>query len=392
MAKYLFVNPTLNPPGGAQGVACWMLQALADCGDVTVLTWSPPNYAQSDRYYGTDLRNANITTLNAAPLLRPLLERLRIPHYLIQHPLLARAARALRAKYPLCFSACNDVDFGSPPAVQYIHFPNTPEPPEKEQLRLPCPWPSNPVASLLWPFYLRLVVRLRKRDLDVVRSNITIANSHWTADVYRGLYGTAVNEVIYPPPLGEPRLATAPRHRGFLSIGRVDRTKNWPELVEIVARLRELGHEVTLTLVGSQEDAALLQEIKQLVAMHSGWLRLILEPSREEVDELIASHEFGIHGMVDEHYGMAVAELVLGGCLTFVHDSGGQVEIVPQMEARYRDRDHAVELLHRVLSDTNLCEQLKAAQAQRRDTLSREQFLCRFKALLKTLDEKGAAV
>src|SRR5262249_61339177 len=55
MARILFVQPSMQPPGGGNGVAAWMLQALADRHRVTVLTckrWEPEAI---DAVFGTRL-------------------------------------------------------------------------------------------------------------------------------------------------------------------------------------------------------------------------------------------------------------------------------------------------------------------------------------------------
>ena len=42
----------------------------------------------------------------------------------------------------------------------------------------------------------------------------------------------------------------------------------------------------------------------------------------------MASHRYGIHGMREEHFGMAPAELARAGAIVWVPRGGGQMEIV----------------------------------------------------------------
>jgi len=44
MRRVLFVQDSFQPPGGAHLVAAWMLQALTDDFDVTVLAWRPQDW------------------------------------------------------------------------------------------------------------------------------------------------------------------------------------------------------------------------------------------------------------------------------------------------------------------------------------------------------------
>ena len=55
--------------------------------------------------------------------------------------------------------------------------------------------------------------------------------------------------------------------------------------------------------------------------------------------------------MKNEHFGIAVAEMMQAGCITFIHDSGGQTEIVNLRELRYQTKEEAIEKIIQVLKD-----------------------------------------
>ena len=77
---------------------------------------------------------------------------------------------------------------------------------------------------------------------------------------------------------------------------------------------------------------------------HASWARAHLDLSREDLVTLMSRNRYGIHGMVGEHFGIAVAELVQAGCVTFVHDVGGPVEIVgPHSSLLYTSEPDGVE-------------------------------------------------
>jgi hypothetical protein len=56
--RVLVVQPSLQPPGGGNAVAAWMLQALVASYDVTALTWKEIDLDAINRYYGTSIRDA----------------------------------------------------------------------------------------------------------------------------------------------------------------------------------------------------------------------------------------------------------------------------------------------------------------------------------------------
>ena len=43
--RILFIQPNLHPPGGGEAVAAWFIEALKDEYDLTLLTWTPIDFA-----------------------------------------------------------------------------------------------------------------------------------------------------------------------------------------------------------------------------------------------------------------------------------------------------------------------------------------------------------
>lgn len=380
MSDYLFVNPFLHPPGGGEGVANWMLQALVERGRVTVLTWDPPDFAAIDAYYGTSLRGRPMEVLTVAPGVRRVLRASGLPHRLLALRWLQRRAAQLRPGFRHAFSAFNLLDLGEPPSVQYVHHPVPDGPPEN-------PWSDRLLPRLIWPAYMWLLDRVYLPQRQRWEANLTLANSHWTARALLSQGFPQAPRVLYPPPLGRPvHSPEGARRFGFVSVGRLDPSKNWVDLIAIVEGVRARGYPVSLTLAGSRFDPVTCTRIQALAETRRSWLTLLLDPPREVLDLELAEHAFGLHGMKDEHYGMAVAELLLSECLTFVHDSGGQVEIVTQPEARYRSVEDAVEKICAVLDDPALHARLQEGQKARAGELTRERFLADFTALVDSLE------
>jgi glycosyltransferase involved in cell wall biosynthesis len=86
--------------------------------------------------------------------------------------------------------------------------------------------------------------------------------------------------------------------------------------------------------------------------------------TREDVKGLMAGHRYGIHGMREEHFGMAPAEMLRAGCLVWVPGGGGQLEIVgDDPMVRYGGEEEAAEKISAVLADP-------AEEARVRDVLA----------------------
>jgi glycosyltransferase involved in cell wall biosynthesis len=99
------------------------------------------------------------------------------------------------------------------------------------------------------------------------------------------------------------------------------------------------------------------------------------EVSREELQQALAHARYGLHAMIDEHFGMAVAEMAAGGCLVFVPDSGGQTEIVGrEQRLMYASPAEAVEKIAAVLDDDHRRTEVREALAAHVTRFSAEHF------------------
>ena len=100
------------------------------------------------------------------------------------------------------------------------------------------------------------------------------------------------------------------------------------EIIEILSRVREGGRPLHLHIIGTSEGDAYAAFIKTCVDANRSWVTMHENLPREELTQLVASHRYGIHAMEDEHFGMAVAEMVRAGCIVFAPNNGGPVEIL----------------------------------------------------------------
>jgi hypothetical protein len=79
--------------------------------------------------------------------------------------------------------------------------------------------------------------------------------------------------------------------------------------------------------------------------------------------------------MVEEHFGIAPAELQRAGCVTFVHNSGGQVEIVgSDTRLTFGSVDDAAERITGVIENPVLEQELRGQAAERKNWFSTETF------------------
>src|SRR4051812_35154931 len=170
--RVLFVQPSMSPPGGGNGVAAWMLKALKDEHEVTLLTWRPIDLDLMNRFWGTSLRAGDFRAIRVPAGLRRLVDTLPLPLSMLRTALLLREARRLRASYDVPVTANNESAFGTV-GVQSAPYPWTVFPRRVADYRWYHP-------KMLLPPYYALCNGLSGFTAAGMHRNVTLVNSDWT--------------------------------------------------------------------------------------------------------------------------------------------------------------------------------------------------------------------
>ena len=345
MKRVLLVQPSMQPPGGGNGVAAWVLQALVPEHRVTVLSWQRVDIDPINRFFGTHLKPGDFDTLVVPWHWRVIPDHLPVPAALVRLSLLMRYTRRVSSGFDVVFGVFNETDYGRK-GIQYIHYPTYLRPRPAVDLR----W----YHAAQWPLRLYYAAADWVADfsLDRLKQNVSLVNSDWTGAHVQGFLGVTTR-TLYPPVADPaPGAPWAERRNGFLAIGRFSPEKAFERVMTILARVRERGPAVTLTVVGTWDRHArryrdrLFEQARSL----GSWIEFRHNVSRDELRALMATHRYGIHGMREEHFGMAPAELARAGCIVWVPRGGGQMEAVGHEPAlMYDSDDEAVEKIARTL-------------------------------------------
>src|SRR5687767_10232439 len=352
MKRVLLVQPSMQPPGGGNGVAAWVLQALVaeqrrPSYQVTLLSWTPVDIEPINRFFGTHLRRDDFETIEVPRAWRAMADRLPTPATLIKLSLLMRYTRRISGAFDVVFGVYNETDFGRR-GIQYVHYPTYLRPRPSVDIR----WYHGLQGAL--NAYYSVADRIADFSLERMKQNLTLVNSDWTgSEMYRFL--GIPTRTVYPPVVDPaPGAPWAQRKNGFLALGRLSPEKEYERVMTILARVREYVPDLTLTIVGTW-DRHVRRYRDRLLALANSlgpWIEFRHDASRDEVRALMASHRYGIHGMREEHFGMAVAEMARAGCNVWVARGGGQMEIVGREPAlMYGTEDEAVEKIVRTVGD-----------------------------------------
>ncbi len=379
--RVLVAHPQLEPVGGDNVVAAWVLQALRDEFEVTLATMGPVDCGALNRNFGTSLNDRDFTLRIAPASWRFALRCLPVRGALMQMSVLMRWARALDRSeagarngggFDVLLSTQNEADFGRP-GIQYIHYPRVYLPRPAAEMRS-----YHRVPGFL-PLYRGVCQAVAGSTAEGLRRNRSLANSKFVAARVRESHG-AEAAIVYPPVPGSfPEMPWEQRRAAVVAVGRMHEIKRWEMAVEAVEILRrespDVGLGLGLTLIASSQEPACAERMAGLAASRP-WFRILSDLSRDELAREVASHRYGIHTMENEHFGIAPAEQVQAGCIPFVHDSGGPVEIVGgRKELLFSDARDAAGKIAAVVRTPALERELRQALAERRDFWSTEKFI-----------------
>ena len=375
MADIAVIHMDLMSKGGGETVCMNVLEALQDDHDVTLLTLTDPDLRELNDYYNT---NVDSVEIKRAGRLAPLLHSTcGLKYYILQNALLGQYARRHADEFDLLFSTINELGLETD-SIQYVHFPFdwTVSLDDRDHIFHPTVEDDS--------LYERVVTRVAGVNLRDIRSNTLLANSAWTADVVEDAYGTRP-DVLYPP-IDTREFDPRPfddREEGFVTVGRIERSKRIREMIEVIDGVRDRGHDVHFHVIGPTVDEEYYAEVEAMAAARD-YVDLEGEILRSELVERICTHRYGIHGKEYEHFGMAVAELAAGGAVPFVPGTGGQHAIVrDREELLYESPGDAVEQIDRVLSEPSLADDLRFDTDEIRRRFGRDRFQERVSTLVE---------
>lgn len=385
--RVLVIQPDLGPSGGGNAVAACLIEALKSENAISALSWTSPDIDAMNRFFATSLKPSDFTA-HSAPLFLRVLVKLNPYLSPLRYGILLRLCKRMRNDYDIMISVNNEADFGCK-GIQYVH-----DPPYWFYHVYGKPRPG---IRLLFPHHLWAVFKGKHRpwmliagfSYDRMKENISLVNSDWTGMKLKEVYGIE-STTVYPPILGSfPQVPWEDRENGLVCIGRISPWKNLEKIIEITEAVRSKVPDTHLHIVGTTgRERGYLEGLFRMVR-DSSWILVNENVSREELVHLITSHRYGIHGMVDEPFGIAVAEMVHGGCIVFVPRNAGPMEIVGGDDRLlYGTTEEAVRKIVHVMSSpdeqTSLCSYLNS----RGDLFSKERFMYRIQQIVRQFPER----
>jgi glycosyltransferase involved in cell wall biosynthesis len=369
--RVAIVHPRLGF-GGSEAAALWAVQALKGDYSVSLITSGTVDLERLNEYYGTRLDPREFPILLAP---QPFGLASTQKFAALRGAFLLQFCRKVESEFDLIINTYGGPGGWNTPTIQLIadfafmedwRFKLHPE------LRNHRGWWYG--DTLLRKAYLRLCRTIAPPIPDAWARTLVLANSHWTGRMLREHLSVEAG-VLYPPvTVDSPEIPWEERENGFVWIGRVVPEKRLGIAIEILRTVRKHGHDVHLHILGGVDNSPYAKRTKQLCCENSDWIFLEGYVAGDQKKLLIARHRFGIHSRANEPFGLAVAEMVKAGCIVFVPNGGGQVEIVNHPALMYKDDDAAVRKIEAVLADSEMQESLRSHLSQGARRFSVENF------------------
>jgi glycosyltransferase involved in cell wall biosynthesis len=336
------------------------------------------NTAEINRFYGTSLQQTDFAVIYPNRLLRTLFKLDPDRRSLQPTAYLMRACHRIRHHYDLVIgTAVEEMDLGGP-GLLYIHYPEL-----SRFWRKYRDCAGKPLAAKILDLLkgeTRPWMILADYSLQRLKENAFLTNSDWTGSLVERIYGVKTRTLYPPVPVSVVERAWSQRSNEFLASGRLSPLKRLDWIVSTLSKVRKGQPDLTLHLVGTKakvgDGPKHYRELRRLVDANSDWVKLHENLSRHDLSQLAAQVRYGIHAQIDEHFGIAPAEILMSGGIPFVHNSGGQVEISgcdPRL--CFTTQEDAVEKITAVMRDGRAQEAVLESLAPRKRMFTCERFV-----------------
>ncbi len=325
--RLLLVHGDLAAGGGAEAYAAAVAETLGRIGH------SPEILDIRGLRDGSAQRDWPILRLGRMPLLRRF--------HLLKYALVCRLLPRLASDYDRVVLTYGEGPELPVPALTVHHAPAlfSTDRADLEALGAAGRGRFHLLLRALYTRLMRRIARVRRPH----RAAVVVANSRWTAARVSPPPGQIA--VVHPPvspPAPAARACSRSRSRSrIVMLGRMSRNKRIEEGIAIVERLRAEGLPAELDVIGRAAD----RHASRLMRRHAargGWLRFHPDASAQTVAALLAGARFGLHCYRQEHFGIAVAEMICAGVIPMVYAGGGVCELVPLAQLQFHTPDEAV--------------------------------------------------
>ena len=186
----------------------------------------------------------------------------------------------------------------------------------------------------------------------------TVCNTHWTARMCDEYAGCPSDAILYPKVARPTAMALRRRPFRVLILGRIVPNKRIEDAISVCDALHRQGLPIEVEVLGRVDS----RYARRLVATLARKAHIRVTPNADRTTRAraLAEARFGLHMFRGEHFGIAVAEMILHGVTPLVFDDGGVCELVTDPNLRFRNTRDATDKLAALCLRPDLADQMLA--------------------------------
>ncbi|MEM4018259.1 MAG: glycosyltransferase [Sulfolobales archaeon] len=346
------VHDTLNPCGGAERLALYMIKALRELGyTVDLVTEERTEWNRVRTLMSEDPRSYISGELILPPWKKlPTIYGRYLEWFLRD---IVGFTLRLRKRYDLII-VTKQLSVPVLGDIVYVHFPDFY--PGTEVLYYPERYLYNAllrIYSLPSQLLSKLLIRVFK---SLEYRPLILTNSNFTKNLIQRWLG--VKAFVVHPPVNVERyksLARNPEREDLvITVGRIERSKKQHVIPVIARETPGVGYAI----IGTAGQIDYLQYLRRLIKKLDveERVRIYTNLSEDLKVKLLSKAKVYLHTMKYEHFGIAVVEAMAAGSIPIVHRySGPWVDIVSRLEEdirySYTDYSECAGIIMRTLSD-----------------------------------------
>ena len=318
----------LTEPGGVQSVALSLARGLNRLGIVPDILWDLPPSEPLVKSWGVRIGFHPVRF----PVPTPRIDRMRLSLRYLAYMINAVDGERFRGVYDFVYTV-NQV-FVFPPDFPHLYYLSGP--PLLPQLENPPPGIRG-VPLAMFKLLYRGAWRHYRPIYDYQPGSDFVINSHYTARLFKEAHGVDLS-VVHPP------IDLAGRSFDPSDLGRRDSLVFFSRIVaykrpEMVMELAARHTQLRCVIMGGVQPhrRPYFDDLKSRAAASGLRVEFLDNPTDRRVREELARARFYVFPAVNEHFGMTTPEAIASGAIPFVHDSGGQPEIVNDDRLRFTD-------------------------------------------------------
>lgn len=206
--------------------------------------------------------------------------------------------------------------------------------------------PENTIEPYSPEFFSRMLLRSIYKASKLQSAHYLVSMTEFTRTALEDVYPLKLNTlpVIYPPVAIEA-FQHANREKlemTITSIGRFTPDKRQLEQIRLAQQMQSFDFYI----VGFVSSQKYYEECEALVKeLNLSNVHLCPNAPFEEMSQILQKSKYFLHALVNEPFGITAVQAIAAGCMPIVHDSGGQREVVPYEQLRFREMGEVSSLI-----------------------------------------------